>query len=72
MIRLIKIRKLRWLGHVMQMNDHSRKTLERLDKPIGKLGRPRTRYMENIENDLRVELEDGKGRRLIGTNGYKF
>lgn len=70
MIRLIKIRRLRWLGHVMQMNDHSRKTL--LDKPIGKLGRPRTRYMENIENDLRVELEDGKGRRLIGTNGYKF
>lgn len=66
----IKIGRLEWLGHVMRMNtnDPSRKTL--LDKPIGKLGRPRTRFMANIEDDL--ELKDSEERRLTRTNGHKF
>jgi len=59
-VRSIKIGRLRWLGHVMQMNanDPSKNTL--LDKPIGKRkrGRPRTRYMEN---DLKV----------IGVSGWR-
>ena len=53
-VRVIKSRKLRWLGHVARMEE-SRSALKILtDKPTGKrpLGRPRHRWEDNIRMDL--------------------
>jgi hypothetical protein len=53
-IRIIKSRRMRWAGHVAQMGE--KRNLYRLlvGKPEGKrkLGRPRCRWMDNIEMDL--------------------
>jgi hypothetical protein len=53
-VKTIKIGRLRWIGHVMRMDvdDPVRKTL--LEKPVGqrRRGRPRTRFLDNVEEDL--------------------
>jgi hypothetical protein len=54
-ISVIKLRRLEWLGHVMIMNETrvARKILD--DKPGGKrrIGRPRLRWTDDVEEDLR-------------------
>jgi hypothetical protein len=54
-VKTIKIGRLRWIGHVMRMDvdDPVRKTL--FQKPVGQRsrGRPRTRFLDNVEEDLR-------------------
>ncbi|PSN35706.1 hypothetical protein C0J52_10179 [Blattella germanica] len=54
-IRIIKSRRLRWAGHVARMGDERgvRKILE--GKPEGKrpVGRPRMKWENNINHDLR-------------------
>jgi hypothetical protein len=53
-IRIIKSRWIRWVGHVVQMG--KKRNLYRLlvGKPEGKrpLGRPRSRWIDNIKMDL--------------------
>jgi hypothetical protein len=53
-IRIIKSRRMRWVGHVARMGE--RRSVYRLlvGKPEGKrpLGRPRRRWMDNIKMDL--------------------
>jgi hypothetical protein len=54
-IRIIKSRRTRWLGHVARMSDtrNANRILE--GKPEGKrpLGKPRCRWVNNIKIDLR-------------------
>jgi hypothetical protein len=53
-IRIIKSRKMRWVGHVARMGE--RRNVYRLlvGMPEGKrpLGRPRRRWIDNIKMDL--------------------
>ena len=53
--RVIKSRRLRWVGHVGRMEEGSRSAFKILTgKPTGKrtLGRPRCRWEDNIRIDL--------------------
>jgi hypothetical protein len=53
-IRIIKSRRMRWAGHVVQMGEkwNAYRLLE--EKPEGKrpLRRPRRRWVDNIRMDL--------------------
>jgi hypothetical protein len=55
-VRFIKSRGTAWLGHVMRMDGIRihRKILER--KPMGRRirGRPRKRWIEDIEEDIQI------------------
>jgi len=54
-VTVIKIRRLEWLGHVIRMNEIKsvKKTFEgKLEGSRGK-GRPRLRWINNVEDDLR-------------------
>jgi hypothetical protein len=56
MVVIIKRKWLEWLGHVTR-RDQSRVVLKIFEsKPKGrrKLGRPRLRWPDDVENDLRV------------------
>lgn len=54
-IAIIKVRRLEWLGHVMRMQNQrtAKKILE--GKPEGRrrIGRPRLRWLDDVEADLR-------------------
>jgi len=53
-VRVIKCRRIAWLGHVMRMDEKRKNkgTLER--KPTGRRirGRPRKRWYEDVEEDI--------------------
>ena len=52
---VIKIRRLEWIGHVIRMNETRsvKKIFEgKLDGRRGR-GRPRLRWIDNVEDDLR-------------------
>jgi hypothetical protein len=55
-VRFIKSRRMAWLGHVMRMDEE--RTRKRLLewKPIGRRirGRPRKRWIEDIEDDIEI------------------
>jgi len=53
-VRVIKIEKMRWVGHVARMGEERRAYRVLLGKPEGKrrLGRPRRRWVDNIRLDL--------------------
>ncbi|PSN31147.1 hypothetical protein C0J52_24092 [Blattella germanica] len=58
-IRTVKSHRLRWAGHVARMGDERgvRRILE--GKPEGKfpVGRPRMKWENNINNDLREDRD---------------
>jgi hypothetical protein len=56
-IRIIKSRRMRWAGHVVQMGEKRNMCRLLVGKPDGKrpLGRPRHRWIDNIKMDL-VEM----------------
>jgi hypothetical protein len=53
-IRIIKSRRMRWVGHVARMGDKRNAYRLLVGKPEGKipLGRPRCRCVDNIRMDL--------------------
>jgi hypothetical protein len=54
-IRMIKSRKMRWVGHVAQMGENMNAYRILVGKPEGRrtLGKPRRRWEDNIKMDLR-------------------
>jgi hypothetical protein len=60
MIRMIKLRRMRWAGHVTQMRPKRNVYRILVGKPEGKkpLARPRRRWMDNIKMYL-GEIEWG-------------
>jgi hypothetical protein len=75
-IRMIKSRRMRWVGHLAGMGEKRIAYRILVGKPEGKrpLGRPRCRWVNNIKMDLREIGWDGMvGTGLIwlriGTNG---
>ena len=61
-VRVVKLRRLRWAGHVARMGEDRVVYSVFVGKPEGKrpLGRPRRRWEDNIKMDLQ---EVGGGRR---------
>jgi hypothetical protein len=53
-IRIIKLRRMRWAGHVARMGEKRNAYTLLMGKPEGKrpLGRPRRRWVDNIRMDL--------------------
>jgi hypothetical protein len=53
-IRIIKLKRMRWVGHVAQMGENRNEYRLLVGKPEGKrpLGRPRRRWIDNIKMDL--------------------
>jgi hypothetical protein len=53
-IRMIKSRRMRWVGHVARMREKRNAYRLLVEKPEGKrpLGRPRRRWVDNIRMDL--------------------
>jgi hypothetical protein len=55
-VRFMKSRRIAWLGHVMWMDE--KRTLKRMLewKPVGRIirGRPRKRWIEDIEEDIQI------------------
>jgi hypothetical protein len=53
-IRIIKLRRMRWAGHVAPMGEKRNVYMLLVGKPEGKrpLGRPRRRWIDNIKMDL--------------------
>jgi hypothetical protein len=56
-IRIIKVRRMRWAGHVARMGEKMNAYRLLVGKPEGRrpLGRPRHRWLDNISMDF-VEL----------------
>jgi hypothetical protein len=59
-IRLMKLRRMRWAGHVEQMEEKRNACRFLIGKPEGSrpLGRPRHKQMENVKAETR-ERENG-------------
>jgi len=53
-VRVIKSRRMKWAGHVVRMGEEMEVYRVLVDKPEGRrpLGRPRRRWVDNIELDL--------------------
>jgi hypothetical protein len=66
-VRVIKSRRIAWLGHVMRMDEKrtSKRVLEW--KPIGRRirGRPRKSWIEDIEED--IQMMGIRGWRKLST-----
>jgi len=61
--RVIKSRRMRWVGHVARMNDRGGVNRVWVGKPEGQrpLGRPRRRWEDNIKMDLQEVVCGGYG-----------
>jgi hypothetical protein len=55
LIRIIKSRRMRWVGHVARMGERSYayRILEGKPEEKRPLGRPRCRWVDNIKTDLK-------------------
>jgi len=53
-VRVIKSKRMRWVGHVARMGEERGVYMVLVEKPEGKrpLGRPRRRWVDNIKMDL--------------------
>jgi len=53
-VRVIKSRRMRWVGHVVHMGEERGVYMVLVGKPEGRrlLGRPRHRWVDNIRMDL--------------------
>jgi hypothetical protein len=64
-VRVLKSRRMRWAGHVARMGEDRGVHRVLVGKPEGKrpLGRPRSRWEDNIKMDLQ-EVGGGRGDRM--------
>ena len=55
-VRVIKSRRMRWVGHVARMGEEREATRDLVRKPEGKrsLGRPRRRWVDNIRGRVQT------------------
>ena len=62
-VRVIKSRRMRWVGHVARMGEEKEVYRVLVGKPEGKrpLGRPRRRWVNNIRMDLQEVGENAQG-----------
>ena len=78
-VRVIKSRRMRWVGHVARMGERRGVYRVLVGKPVGKrpLGRPRSRWKDNIKMDLQevgcggmdwIELAQDSDRRRALVN----
>ncbi|KAJ4431417.1 hypothetical protein ANN_20014 [Periplaneta americana] len=69
-IRNIKSRRLRWVGHVARMGESRNAYRVLVGRPEGKkpLGRPRRRWEDNIKMDLREVGYDVEMLKYVGEN----
>jgi len=65
-VRVIKLRRIRWAGHVAHMGEERVVYRVLVGKPEGKrpLGRPQRRWVDNIRKDLQEV-----GRGFVDRNG---
>jgi len=65
-VRVVKLRRMRWAGHVAHMGERRGVHRDLVGKPEGKrpLGRPRRRYEYNIKMDLQEVGESGDWMEL--------
>ena len=72
-VRVVKSRRMRWVGHVACMGERRGVHRVLMGKPEGKrpLGRPRRRWEDNIKMDLQEvgRVETGWSWLRIGTGG---
>jgi hypothetical protein len=73
-IRIIKSRRMRWVGHVARIGEKRNAYRLLVGKPEGKrpLGRPRRRWIDNIKMDLveiGLSVEDWIG---LAQNRYRW
>jgi hypothetical protein len=61
-VKFVKSQRLAWLGHVERMDEErmSRKLLHEKMEVRRRRGRPRKRWLQNLEEDMRV-MEVGRG-----------
>ena len=72
-IKTIKISKLRWTGHIMRMleeNPEKKLTLLRPEESI-RTGRPKLRWLDGEEKDLRTLGIRGWRRRALDRDRWK-
>jgi hypothetical protein len=66
-IRFIKAQRIKWLGHIQQMNQ-ARPTRKLLEwRPMGTrpVGRPRQRWQEDVMEDVKKPEVKKTGRRQL-------
>jgi hypothetical protein len=73
-VRVVKLRLIRWAGHVARMGEDTGVHRVLVGKPMGKrpLGRPRRRWEDNIKMDLQEVggvVGTGWNWLRIGTSG---
>ena len=76
-VRVIKSRRMRWVGHVARMGEERGVCRVLVGKPEGRrpLGRPRRRWVDNIRMDLQevdVGMWTGLGWPRIETGGGRL
>ena len=74
-VNIIKVGRLRWIGHIMRMQeDNATRRLLRPDEGRRR-GRPKLRWMDGIEEDLRkLGALDGmvNGKKFRGRRIYQM
>jgi hypothetical protein len=72
-VSAIKIRRLEWLGDIIRMNEARivKKIFEeKLEGRMGR-GRPRLRWINDVEEDLRMlGVKNGEGKHWRERNGH--
>ena len=66
-VNIIKVAKLRWIGHIMRMEEENTTRRLTLLRPDGgrMSGRPKLRWMDDIEEDLRKLCVSGWRRKAL-------
>ncbi|GFU48305.1 uncharacterized protein TNCV_2053891 [Trichonephila clavipes] len=68
-IIVIQSNRLRWLGHIWRSPDNNQTRAYTFKNPMGSRtrGRPPTRWIDDVENDLKTLLKTGRELlRIVG------